>query len=296
MSVILWGQYPRSEKLVQATRDWDRGRIDIKELTAAQEQDRNELLKLQTDFQYISTGQFHWEDLIRPMTHLSDQYSSSTLTRFFETNTFWRTIEGTGEIDQKKISSWITDYYPHAVPGRTIYTFPFRFLFQFFSSGLSLDAFFPLFEQLPEGLIVFVEPLIGWKPLSADDRKSARHFVDQLKERSRSPIALATTFHDIGADLEFIYSLPVDGIAVDFYRNTIEKILPGFPQDKFLVAGVVDTDSTLLEDKETYREFKKKAEAFIPEDKLYFSHSGPAELLPRQVMDAKVRNLMEALA
>ena len=294
MSVILWGQYPRSEQLVQATRDFDRDRIDDKELSRIQESDRNALLALQKEFDYLSTGQLHWEDLIRPLSHLSPSFSSGALTRFFETNTFWRTIEGNGNIDPQTCSSWIDRAFPGNSPNQTIYSFPFWFLFQQFSSGPSLDAFIPLFEQLPKGLILFVEPSFGWNPLSG--KEQAHRFLDELKKRIDSPIAIVTTFHEISSELEYLYSLPVDGIGIDFYHNTSEGVLPTFPKDKFLIAGVIDTNSTLPEEKESLIEFRQQAESFLPREKLYYSHSGPAELLPRGIMDAKVRNLTEALA
>ena len=293
MSVILWGQYPRSEQLVQATRDFDRDRIGDKELSRIQESDRNALLDLQKGFDYLSTGQLHWEDLIRPLADLSPSFSSGALTRFFETNTFWRTIEGNGNIDLQTCSSWIDRAFPHAIPDRTIYSFPFWFLFKQFSSGLLLDAFIPLFEQLPKGLLLFVDPSFGWAPLS--EKEQAHRFLENLKTKTDSPIAIATTFNDISSELEYLYSLPVDGIGIDFYQNTLESVLPSFPKDKFLVAGVIDTNSTLLEEKESLIEFRQQAEAYLPRENLYFSHSGPAELLPREVMDAKVRNLMEAI-
>lgn len=295
MSIILWGQYPRSEQLVQATRDWDRKRIDSEALQKIQANDRKELMKLQEGFHYLSTGQFHWEDLIRPLTHLSSTFSSGALTRFFETNTFWRTIEGDGEIDLKKTSDWIEDYFPQIIPDKTLYSFPFWFLFQHFSSGLLLDAFIPLFEHLPKGLLVFIEPCIGWQPISKSDKQQARNFLERLKKQVESPIVLATISQNIGKELDDLYSLPVDGIAIDFYRNAIEDVLPTFPKDKLLIAGIIDTDSALLEEKEILLQFKQQAETYIPKENLYFSYNAQAELLPRKVMDAKVRNLRESL-
>src|SRR5699024_9799083 len=109
------------------------------------------------------------------------------------------------------------------------------------------------------------------------------------------PIALVTTLQEIGTELDYIYSLPVDGIGIDFYRNCLADVLPTFPSDKFLIAGLLDTESALLEEKEGILAFKRHAEDWIAKDKIYYSHSGPAELLPKEVMDAKVRHLKEVL-
>lgn len=293
MSIVTWGQYPRSESLVQATRDWDRNRINDRELSKIQESDRNSLSALQKDFPYISTGQFHWDDLLRPLMELSPDLCEGPLLRFFETNTFWRKIEvhGKPQLDTSKISKWFSQYFPNSISKRSIYTFPFYFLFQTFCPKLSLDFFIPLFETLPEGLLLFIEPVIGWRKISHHERENAMRFAHTLKKKIPFPIALVTTFHTVKNELDFLFRLPFDGIGIDFYNNTIESILPTFPKEKFLMAGILNTESTSIESSESIRLFQQQIKAFIPPEKVFYTHSGPAELLPRAIMDKKIRNL-----
>ncbi len=291
MSIILWGQYPRSEDLVQATRDHDRNRITDKQLEEAFQKDRKALRLLQEDFPHPSSGQLHWKDLMRPLTQLSPDLSSGTLTRFFETNTFWRTLESKNspQLDPELIDPWIKKHFPNTCS----YTFPFWFLFRRFSNEkIDLDLFFPLFERLPKGLLLFVEPTFGWEKIPLKEKEKAHHFLAQLKQKSQHTIALITTFHTIAKEKAFLYQLPVDGIGIDFYRNTIEETLHDFPENKFLIAGVLNTESTRFEDCAQLSQFAQ----FIPSNRLYYSHSGPAELLPRKIMDAKIDHLQKVLS
>lgn len=297
MSIIIWGQYPRSESLVQATRDWDRKRIDAKKFAKIQEQDRQALIALQENFQYISTGQIHWDDLMRPFIELSPNFIEGPLIRFFETNTFWRQldIKGNPKLDISKIPDWISKYFPYNIPKRSVYTFPFCFLFQTFCKTLSLDFFFPLFQQIPEGLLLFIEPAIGWRKISQDEKQKAVQFVSDLKKKIRLPIALMTTFHNIENDLDFLFELPVNGIGIDFYNNSIDSVLPDFPKDKFLISGILNTESTSLESDKSIRLFQNRIRTYLPQEKVFYTHSGPAELLPRAIMDKKIRNLKGVL-
>lgn len=296
MSIVLWGQYPRSELLVQASRDWDRKRIDNDQLLKIQQYDREMLFELQKGLPYLSTGQFHWEDLIRPLAQLSPTLSAGALTRFFETNTFWRKIEGNGELDSGHIPQWIDTFFPNQKTDQTVYTFPFTYLFQHFSSGPSLDQFLPLFERLPKGVLIFFEPCLGWRSFSQEEKEHAHRFINKLKEKVDSPILLITSFHNIKNELEDLYQLPVDGFGIDFYRNTIEEILPSFPKEKWLIAGILDTDSTSIENPEAIQTFRSQAEQYLDRKQIFYTHSGPAELLPREVMDEKVHNLQEVLS
>lgn len=291
MSIILWGQYPRSEALVQATRDHDRDRITNKQLERTIEEDRKNLLTLQKGFPYPSSGQLHWDDLIRPIAKLSPDLITGSLTRFFETNTFWRTLESTDtpKLDLEQTDPWIKNYFPDT----NNYTFPFWFLFRHFSKGkLNIDFLFPLFKQLPKGLLLFVEPTFGWKEISKKEKEKAHAFLEKLKQKTSHKIALITLFHSIEQEKEYLYQLPVDGIGIDFYHNTIEETLNDFSEDKFLIAGVLDTESTQLEEKSQFTHFTD----YVPKERLYYSHSGPAELLPRKVMDAKIDHLQKALS
>ncbi len=89
----LSGQHPRGEKLVQATQDWERGRIDRKTLEKVFEEDISSLIELQKElgFDFISDGQITmiWNDIFRPFTENARGIRKGPLVRWFNTNTFY---------------------------------------------------------------------------------------------------------------------------------------------------------------------------------------------------------------
>lgn len=65
-----------------------------------------------------------------------------------------------------------------------------------------------------------------------------------------------TYFGNIAERLNFYLSLPIDALGIDFYRTPIEA-LDGirFPEHMALLAGVVNTENTLIEKPDDIRRF-----------------------------------------
>ena len=63
------GIYPRSEALVQATRDLERGRTSPKAVAEQGERDFQELVSVQraADLSFFSDGMLGWHDLFRAL-------------------------------------------------------------------------------------------------------------------------------------------------------------------------------------------------------------------------------------
>jgi len=306
LSIILFGQYPRSEVLVKATRDFDRKRISKDVLESALKEDRSSLKNLQKGFSHFTPGLFHWEDLMRPYTELIENCQAGPLTRFFETNTFWRRLEvdGAFRIREDFLDEWSRKYfYPndtYSAKDPMVFTLPFLFLFRSFSKGMHLDDIQKLLESIVteidkkyRGMVVFFEPNIGWKALEEADKKQARDFLDRIKSNTSIPLSLVQCFCSVENEKEFLYSLPVDSIGVDFYCNRLKDIGENFPENKTLLAGVISTESTSLEQKEHIIQFVEGVKKFLPDNNVSFTTSGPAELLPREVMDKKLDHMKE---
>src|SRR5918994_477052 len=86
------GIYARSEELVQATRDLDRGRTTEE---AAEEQrlaDLRAFIEAQREagLDYFSDGLLNWQDIFRPFDESAEGLRPGPLTRFLNTNTFYR--------------------------------------------------------------------------------------------------------------------------------------------------------------------------------------------------------------
>ena len=86
------GIYARSEELVQATRDLDRGRATEEAVAAQQDADLRAFLYAQREagLDYFSDGLLNWQDIFRPFDAAAEGLRPGPLTRFLNTNTFYR--------------------------------------------------------------------------------------------------------------------------------------------------------------------------------------------------------------
>jgi len=86
------GLYPRSEALVQATRDLDRGRTSQDAVDEQVERDLTELVSAQQEagVDLLADGMLRWQDIFRPFVEAADGLDTGALTRFLDTNTFYR--------------------------------------------------------------------------------------------------------------------------------------------------------------------------------------------------------------
>ena len=112
MKMMLPGLYPRSEKLVLQHVISTVTASTLEQLQKARAQDTLDFKKLQKGFPYLSTGQFNWPDLLRPIADIVPSAKVGSVTRFFETNTFWKKLEFDGEakLDEKKLELWMKQY------------------------------------------------------------------------------------------------------------------------------------------------------------------------------------------
>jgi len=88
----LTGPFPRSETLVTATRDLDRGRTTaeaVEELFAKTEEEVV-ALEHRLGFDERTAGYLRWPDLFRPIAETWEGFTVGPLTRWLETNTFYR--------------------------------------------------------------------------------------------------------------------------------------------------------------------------------------------------------------
>ena len=70
MQAFVPGLYPRSEELVQATRDLDRGRTSAEAVDEQTDRDLAQLVSAQQDggFDLLADGMLRWQDIFRPLS------------------------------------------------------------------------------------------------------------------------------------------------------------------------------------------------------------------------------------
>jgi 5-methyltetrahydropteroyltriglutamate--homocysteine methyltransferase len=257
LKAFIPGLYARSEGLVQATRDLDRGRTTPEAVDEQVERDQAALVAEQQDggFTLLADGMLRWQDHFRPLLEAADGLETGALTRFLDTNTFYRAPKATTATPS--VSGPLDERYVAPLPGPRLVTLPSPYAL---SKGTGVTAktmaqgvLSPTLGALDAELVVLVEPFLArGEEASLDDLAEA---LDALSEGPK--LAVWFTFGDAKALLERgAADLPVEGIGVDFYATHLTDLPEGFP--KLLLAGVVDARSSLLEEPRELAEFAQR--------------------------------------
>jgi 5-methyltetrahydropteroyltriglutamate--homocysteine methyltransferase len=254
MRAFIPGIYPRSEALVQATRDLDRGRTTADEVERQVGSDFQELLRVQEEagLDLLADGMLTWQDLFRPLVDGSAGLSARPLVRFLDTNTFYRAVLVDGEPKlQRPMPA------PDLPSGRWLATLPSPHSFsraadrEVPAEALAAQLLAPQIEAYADAgcaLVVLSEPFL------TREASGLAALVAALGELPRPvPIALHLPFGDAGPLLPELAEAGLDGIGVDFYATHAEAVPEGL--EPTLLAGVVDARSSRVEDATELAEF-----------------------------------------
>ena len=109
----LTGIHSRSEDTVKVSRDFDRSRATKETLDSTFETDAKNLVKLQLEsgISRVSDGQLLWQDFIRPFSErLVGLKGGADLSRWFDTNSFYRKPSVVKKVKLPEDRSFIQDY------------------------------------------------------------------------------------------------------------------------------------------------------------------------------------------
>ncbi len=241
------GLYARSEALVQATRDLDRGRTSPEAVDEQVQRDLAELVSVQqaAGIDLLADGMLRWQDVFRPLVEAADGLETGALTRFLDTNTFYRAPSAT--TDAPKLGRPLGEEFVSPLAGPRIVTLPSPFALaqgtDVTPKVIAESVLKPALDGIDAELVVLEEPF-----LARDEQASPGDLAEALETLSGGPkLALWLTFCDAGRLLENgLADLPVDAIGVDFYATRLDSIPEGF--EKLLLAGVLDARSSVLEE------------------------------------------------
>ena len=241
------GICPRSEALVQATRDLDRGRTTQEAVDEQVERDLAELVSAEqaAGLDLLADGMIRWQDHFRPLLDAAEGLETGALTRFLDTNTFYRAPRAT--TGDPKLSAPLGERYVAPLPGPRLVTLPSPFAL---AQGTGIPpkvmaegVLKPAMEGLDAELVVLAEPFFV-----RDDGAKLEDLADALEALAGGPkLALWLEFGDAGPALEQgAADLPVEGLGIDFYATHPEDLPEAF--GKLLLAGVVDARSSVPEE------------------------------------------------
>ena len=291
------GIYARSEELVQATRDLDRDRATAEAVEERREADMRSFLDAQREarLDYLSDGLLNWQDIFRPFGEAAQGLAAGPLTRFVNTNTFFRApavteqapklIEPLGEpyfsVGELPRNRWVATLpSPHALAA---------------SAAGELAP-----RAVAEGVL---GPQIRWLAQNGCAMvvlQETAHFGDRIDVyplgdaldvlQSPLPIALQLPFGDSGDILGELLELDIEAIGVDFYATDLEALPRPFP--KSLLAGVVDARNSLLEEPEQLAKFGRQLLEEL-DGGLHLVPNGDLQFVPEKIAREKVLRLGE---
>jgi 5-methyltetrahydropteroyltriglutamate--homocysteine methyltransferase len=290
MQAFAPGIYPRSERLVQATRDLDRRRTSQEAVDEQVERDIAELVSLQQQagLDLLADGMLRWQDLFRPVLEVSEGLETGALTRFLDTNTFYRAPHAT--TGTPKLSTPLDKRYVAPLPGPRLVTLPSPFAL---SQGTGVPAHAiaekvikPLIEALDTELVVLAEPFFGRQEVT-----SVSELEQALGVLAGGPkLALQLTFCDAREPLEQgLAELPVDAIGIDFYGTHLSDVPKGF--DKLLLAGVIDARSSTLEDPRELALFAEKLRTEREIEQVALVPNGDLQFVSERIAREKLSRL-----
>ncbi len=286
------GIYPRSGALVQATRDLERGRTSQKQVDEQAERDFRELVAVQraADLDLLSDGMLGWQDLFRPLAEAANGLDARPLTRFLDTNTFYRGVLVDGE---PRLASPLPA--PDLPAGEWLGTLPSPLAFaraardEVSAERLAAGVLAPQIEAWASAgaaLVVLSEPF-------AAREGSADELLRALGELPAAPLALQLPFADAGPILPALAEAGVSAIGVDFYSTSLDAVPQGYPKE--ILAGVLDARSSALESPGELARFAGELLAREPAG-VALTPNGDLQFVPEPIAREKLARLGQASA
>jgi 5-methyltetrahydropteroyltriglutamate--homocysteine methyltransferase len=292
MQAFAPGIYPRSEALVQATRDLDRGRTTPEAVDEQVHKDREALIAVQQDagLDLLTDGMLAWQDLFRPLLEATDGLETGPLTRFLDTNTFYRAPHATTATPD--LSRPLAERYVPPLPGPRLVTLPSPYALSQ-GTGVTPQAMAegvlkPVIDSLDAELVVLSEPFLGRMEAAVGE------LAQPLASLGGGPkLALQLTFCDARKALEDgLAELPVEAIGVDFYATHLSDVPKGL--GKLLLAGVVDARSSTLEGPHELAVFAERLRAEREVEHLALVPNGDLQFVAEPIAREKLLRLGRA--
>jgi 5-methyltetrahydropteroyltriglutamate--homocysteine methyltransferase len=289
------GIYARSEGLVQATRDLDRGRTTEEAVENQRAEDLRAFLGIQREagLDYLSDGLLSWQDIFRPFNAAAEGLAPGPLTRFLDTNTFYRAPAVTTEAPRLLEPIGEPYFRIGDLPGRRwVATLPSPHALAEVAAGevgpraVAEGIIGPQIRWLAGNgcaMVVLQETALFRGALDVYPLSDA---IDALE--SPVPVALQLPFGDAGDALGELMDLDVAAVGVDFYATDLAALPRPFP--KTLLAGVIDARNSLLEEPDELVRFGRRLLEGL-EGELHLVPNGDLQFVPEKIAREKILHL-----
>lgn len=290
--------------MVAATRSLDRGRADPSTVEAAYRQDLDRFIAVQRQagLDFFSDGLLRWQDIFRPLVE-SLGIRPHTLVRWFDTNTFFREPEFSGNLPQLSAPDAIVP--PASVPRPRVMTLPSPFMFSraAHTNGDRNRLMIDVVEQIlqpaaREGvaagatLIHLEDPWLTYHGIESQAWAPLRDALGMLHRDLGATLALHVYFGDAAPYIEELRKLPVDALGIDLIETDVAALRNGW--DKGLIAGLIDGRQSIIESSGNLVDAARHLADVVRPPTLYLTSNSELAYLPTGVAEEKVERLGEA--
>ncbi|MCI4368878.1 MAG: hypothetical protein L3K09_04870 [Thermoplasmata archaeon] len=308
----LTGPFPRSEALVGATRDFDRGRTNAEALEELYDRTEREVVQLEErlGLDPVTGGFLRWADLFRPFAETWAGFTVGPVTRWFETNTFYRQpiLHAPPERTAGAIAARLPKpaFELGAKKAHVLLPGPYTFAGMLDNrSGETEEALVHrlgrlLAEEVKElrslgyTTFQFQEPLLVVHPPKGAKAESVVAAYKSLAQALDHATSIVWTyFGDAAPAWPTLWRLPVSVLGFDLAETQLDS-LPKSPERRGIGLGCIDPRTTLVEDpSEVVRIARAAVERFRP-PLLWLGPGGPLDLLPWEPATRKLHLLPAA--
>jgi 5-methyltetrahydropteroyltriglutamate--homocysteine methyltransferase len=307
----LTGPFPRPEALVAATRDLDRGRATAESVEEVYARTEGEVAALERrlGLDWVTGGYLRWADLFRPFAETWEGFTVGPLTRWFETNTFYR--QPILHAPPSRTAGAIAARLPPAArtePARGGVVLPGPYTFAGLLDNRSGETAEALVHRLGRLLgdevrelggagfatFLFAEPLLVDRPPEGALAEAVLAAYRSIREASGAATTLVWTY---GASalpaFPLLDRLPVSGVGVDLAETDWEAIPPS-TERRGLGLGVIDPRTTLVEEPTELTRIVRALNERRRPSTIFLGPGGPLDLLPWEPATRKLHVLAAA--
>jgi 5-methyltetrahydropteroyltriglutamate--homocysteine methyltransferase len=312
LSTHLTGPFPRSEALVTATRDLDRGRTTAEAVDELYDQTEREVVALEErlGFDLWTGGYLRWQDLFRPFAETWRGFTVGPVTRWFETNTFYRQpiLYAPPERVAGALAARLPKIPHEKNPKRTQVIFPGPYTFAHLlenRSGETVEAITHrlgrlLAEEVKElrglgyGSFQFQEPLLVVEPPSGARAESVIAAYRSLSLVSDGASSLVWTyFGDASQAGSLLSRLPVGTVGFDLVETDHDR-LPKLEGRRGVGLGCLDPRTTLVEEPADVAQVVRAVQEQLNPNQIVLGPGAPLDLLPWEPATRKLHVLPAA--
>ena len=299
ISSYIFGIYPRSEELIEATRK------NTENLDSLFQSETEGYISAQknANLGFVSDPLLKWDDVFRPFSNLSE-VTPTALNRIYEMNTFYRVLSFDGSAFTDG-GNTVKSNLDSSLPKNKTVAIPEPFTFAELHTSNEFKRKEDFVINLAKMLRVEIDSLVesGFEviqllaPSIAYNKEVDFGVVsDALKiitDGLKAKTILHTYFGDVSTKIESLLDLPVSGLGFDITTTPTSSIEKHSFSDKILTVGIINSFNTAIEKPQECINQVDEINAQTKPKESYVSNNFDLEYVPKEFAMNKISVLGE---